>query len=83
MEGDQAEASDGALAPRRLAGRPYEGEHFRRDGQARRLGDLPPARYMRAVLREAGGCAYIEVRAADGWRIEPAGVARRKAEPAR
>ena len=51
--------------------------------QARRLGDLPQARHMRAVLREAGGCAYMEVRAADGWRIEPAGVARRKAEPAR
>ncbi len=56
---------------------------LRERSQARRLGDMPQGRRMRTVLREAGGCAYVEVRSPDGWRIEPAGVAARKVEPAR
>ena len=51
---------------------------------ARKLGDLPPPRLMRLVLREANGCQLAEVREASGaWTNVPAGPAFFSAEPAR
>ena len=51
---------------------------------ARRLGDLPPARLMRLVLRRVDGCELAEVREASGaWTNVPAGPAFPSAEPAR
>jgi hypothetical protein len=51
---------------------------------ARRLGDLPPARLMRLVLRRVDGCELAEVRQASGaWTNVPAGPAFPTAEPAR
>ena len=51
---------------------------------ARKLGDLPPARLMRLVLRRVDGCELAEVRQASGaWTSVPAGSAFRSAEPAR
>lgn len=51
---------------------------------ARKLGDLPPARLMRLVLRRVDGCELAEVRQASGaWANVPAGPAFTIAEPAR
>jgi len=51
---------------------------------ARKLGDLPPARLMRLVLRRVDGCELAEVRQASGaWTNVPAGSAFSSAEPAR
>jgi hypothetical protein len=51
---------------------------------ARRLGDLPPAHLMHAVLRRIDGCEVAEVRQANGaWTNVPTGSAFKTVEPAR
>lgn len=51
---------------------------------ARKLGDLPPAYLMHAVLRRVDGCEVAEVRQANGeWKNVPTGPAFPTAEPAR
>jgi hypothetical protein len=51
---------------------------------ARKLGDLPPAHLMHAVLRRVDGCEVAEVRQANGlWTNVPTGPAFRAVEPAR
>jgi hypothetical protein len=51
---------------------------------ARKLGDLPPAYLMHAVLRRIDGCELAEVRQANGaWTNVPAGPAPPSLEPAR
>ena len=49
----------------------------------RKLGELPRARVMRAVIRRIYGCEFDEVRQASGERRNvPAGPARASVEPA-
>jgi hypothetical protein len=50
--------------------------------QVRKLGELPPAVLMHAVLREAGGCDLAEVRFAGAWRNLPLGAAPFATSPA-
>jgi hypothetical protein len=51
---------------------------------ARKLGDLPPAHLMHAVLRRIDGCEVAEVRQANGvWTNVPAGPAFQSVQPAR
>ena len=49
----------------------------------RRLGDLPQGRQVRTVLRSADGCAFMEVKVADRWRLENVGPVAAAAQPAR
>jgi hypothetical protein len=48
----------------------------------KRLGDLPPGYFMRAVLRRVGDCSVIDVRKDGGWVHELDGVARTGPVPA-
>ena len=50
--------------------------------QVRKLGELPPALLMHAVLREAGGCDLAEVRYGGAWRNLQVGAATTTTRPA-
>lgn len=51
---------------------------------ARKLGDLPPAHLMHALLRRIDGCEVAEVLQANGaWINVPTGPAIQTVEPAR
>ena len=75
--GPSATAKPAACADTLVRNTAYDGS-----GQVRKLGDLPPAYLMHAVLREADGCELAEVRFAGAWRNLQLGTAPTGTEPA-